>query len=141
MIKATLQRFSQDKVTFGKLHLEGIDHPDIYTIELPWKDNYPNISCIPAGLYSCIPHESEKYPNTYEVTFVPGRTAILIHSGNFACEVNLSNAHYNSDTRGCIIVGFGIQEETPMVTRSKAALKYLQETFGKKNFSLEVKNP
>ena len=137
MNKATLQRFSHDKVTFGKLHLDwASNHKDIYTIELPWLENKPNISCIPQGLYNVRQHNTVKYPNTFEVLAVPGREAILIHAGNYA-DVN---ENHKSDTQGCILIGLGIDESVPMITQSKAAMIYLRKLVGGNNFALEVKN-
>lgn len=57
-------------------------------------DNQQNISCIPAGTYICKRVISPKFGETFEVTYVPGRSHILFHKGNLA-----------EDTHGCIIVG------------------------------------
>ena len=139
--KITLQRFVHDKVTFGKLTLEWLpEHKDIYTIELPWKDNKTSVSCVPQGLYNCRPYTSAKYKNVWKILEVPGREAILIHSGNFACDVKLQVGNHSSDTEGCIMVGLGIEEKVPMITRSKEAMDYLRGLLGSDNFSIEVKN-
>ena len=66
---------------------EGIlscDNLLLYTLELPWHDNTPNMSCIPAAKYQVAPRHSHKFGDTYHVQDVPQRTHILIHSGNFA---------------------------------------------------------
>lgn len=139
--KIILQRFIHSKVTFGKLTLEWLNnHPDIYTIELPWKDNQKDISCIPQGIYNCIPYNSNDFPNTYAILNVPGRVGVLFHHGNFACDVFLSGKSYDSNTKGCILPGFGIEEVVPMVSKSKPAMDYLREVIGKDNFILEVRN-
>jgi len=66
-----------------------------FTLELPWKNNQHDISCIPIGSYDCqwtfSPHLN-RY--TYEVLNVPNREGIRIHSGNFV-----------SDLLGCIALG------------------------------------
>lgn len=134
--RITLQRFSNDKVTFGKMKLEWLpEHKDIYTIELP-KNNGEHGYCITQGLYNCIPHNSPNHPNTWEILNVPNRTSILIHQGNYACEVN----GHGSDTEGCILPGLTINESTPMVGRSVDAMKYLHELIGTDNFSIEIKD-
>ncbi len=85
--------------TFGVITCE--DDPFInglngicYTLELPWLDNHPQTSCIPKGVYKCVKHDSPAHPNTWEVTGVPDRSAILIHTGNTM-----------DDSKGCILVG------------------------------------
>jgi len=65
-----------------------------FTMEPPWKDNRPNLSSIPDGVYPCIWHRSPRYGWGYAVTKVPGRSAILIHAGNIV-----------QNTRGCILPG------------------------------------
>lgn len=129
MKRITLERFVQNElVTFGKMHLEWVkDHPDIYTLELPWRNNERMISCVPRGIYNAIPHNSAKWPNTWQILTVPNRTAILIHVGN-----------YVRNTDGCILPGFGIDESIPMVQRSGNAMRYLRQVIGKDNFSIEI---
>ncbi len=126
--RITLQRFSYDKVTFGKMRLEWLPtHKDLYSLELPQGDGGSGF-CITPGVYNCIPHDSPKHPDTYEILNVPGRTSILIHTGNYA-----------SDTEGCILPGLTINEDKLMVGRSKDAMKYLHELIGKDDFSIEVR--
>lgn len=96
-----------------------------YTLEHPWKDNAPQISCIPPGTYKCKPHSGERFKDVWEVTGVPKRTAILIHVGNTL-----------ADTHGCILVG---QNKVSVgVTGSKAAMVELHKTLAD-NFILEVR--
>jgi len=83
---------------FGVLLLDGKCF--CVTLELPWYDldhdgiSDANISCIPAGSYemALLPHKTMGIK--WEVLHVPGRTAILIHSGN--------TVH---DSLGCILIG------------------------------------
>ena len=53
-----------------------------YTIELSWKNNAKNISCIPKGVYNLSIHNSKKFKNTLLLNEVPNRAGILIHKGN-----------------------------------------------------------
>lgn len=64
------------------------------TLELPWKNNQPQVSCIPKGKYECVHRTSPKYGRHFLVKDVPGRSWILIHHGNF----------YH-DIKGCILPG------------------------------------
>lgn len=69
--------------------------PNIYscfTIELDWKNNKRNESCIPAGFYAIEDHYSQKFKNVLLVKDVPNRDGILLHKGN---------SYENS--RGCIL--------------------------------------
>lgn len=140
MKKAILQRIPHEKVTFGFLSFENINHRPIYTIELPWRNNQCDISCISQGLYNVTPYNSKRFPGTFEILHVPGRSAILIHSGNFACDVNISASKHKTDTEGCVLVGFEIETKLPMVGSSKLALEYLREVVAGENFSLQIKN-
>lgn len=90
LILRTVQQ--DDSGTFAQLILG--ETVLAFTCELPWKDNEPEVSCIPAGTYDCIPHDSLKHPQTWEITGVPGRSEILIHIGNTT-----------KDTLGCVLVG------------------------------------
>jgi Family of unknown function (DUF5675) len=128
MNKIILQRFLHGKITFGKMILEWIpNHPDLYTLELP-SGNGGEGFCITQGLYNCIPHNSLKHPETWQLLNVPGRTEILIHSGNYA-----------KDTEGCILVGKDIDEDNLMIGKSQEAMEYLRNTIGlTENFCIEV---
>jgi len=73
------------------------------TLELAWKDNKRNISCIPEGHYEVVPRFSEKYGNHLHIIDVVERSLILIHWGNYAGSVNPRTG--SPDIRGCILVG------------------------------------
>lgn len=99
-----------------------------HTMELPWDANQPNVSCIPAGEYEVQPYSSARHPNVWEVTNVPGRTAILIHNGNT-----------EEDSLGCILVGqsAGELDGEPAVLNSDACLDMLRGIW-KDNFILHI---
>ena len=65
------------------------------TLELPWVDNKPFISCIKVGEYLINKHKAM----SIRVMSVPGRYGILIHSGNT-----------NKNTKGCMLVGHKHQD-------------------------------
>ena len=54
------------------------------TIELPWKNNEPRISCIPEGKYGLVKRYSPHHQWHFELKDVPGRQLILIHPANDA---------------------------------------------------------
>lgn len=79
--------------TFGILEVNNFK---CYTLERPYIDNTPNISCIPCGEYEIRLGTFEAgggYDN-YELVYVQGRTFIEIHYGKHM---------YHS--KGCILLG------------------------------------
>lgn len=135
MLHLTLTRTStSDAGTFGTLRGEGLN---LYTAELPWRDNMPRISCIPAGRYLCRPYSSTRFHDVYELVDVPGRTAILIHSGNHAGDTAKG---LRSDVQGCILVGLsrGILDGQEAVLNSRAAMQALRAAVGGDAFELII---
>jgi len=62
------------------------------TIELPWKNNTPKISCIPEGEYELRKRYSQRFGNHFILIGVPGRSYILMHPANDALK----------ELKGCI---------------------------------------
>ena len=59
-----LERYEYNDVgTFGSLHLP--DGSQLAVLEPPWIDNGPFVSCVPEGKYVLVPHNTEKYPDTW----------------------------------------------------------------------------
>lgn len=73
-----------------------------FTLELPWRDNEPCMSCIPAGEYQIKVVRSPRFGRVYTVTNVFGRSHILIHSGNLAGDIRQG---LKSNVEGCILLG------------------------------------
>ena len=121
-----------DKSTIGELFLNGERFCD--TLELPWKDNQRSISCIPEGQYKVrirLPRESATRDYIHLlVKDVKDRDYILFHIGNTA-----------KDTRGCILVGQGSQQD--FVGNSTLAMDLLMKeiiNLGGTNINLIIKN-
>ena len=73
------------------------------TLELPWRDNAPMISCVPLGSYLCRWMWSEKHGRSlYHLLNVPMRDVIEIHAANWAGDTSLG---FISQLRGCISPG------------------------------------
>lgn len=90
-----------DKQVLGTLELYDGDNKlfECKTLELAWKDNQHQVSCIPKGTYKAVKRNSAKFHDHFHVleldgSEVNGRDMILIHQGN-----------YNTDIKGCILVG------------------------------------
>ena len=117
---------SDDTGTFGRLVYDS--SVVAYTLELPWKDDQTDVSCIPLGEYQVIPHNSVEHPDVWEITNVPNRSGILIHNANFISEV-----------RGCIAVG-----ESQLMLNGKKMVTHSVDTLNKlrgilpQYFTLEI---
>ena len=149
MAKVLLQRDTgaSNKVTFGKLYLTWIKdkHPDIYTIELPDKNNKPDASCIPAGIYTCIPHVTKNSlgveRKTWQLQGVPNRSGVNFDIANYACDCVDGGVQKHAEIKGCIAVGFGIDEGVPKITKSHDAMVYLLNQIGvNTTFEIEIKD-
>ena len=120
------------KSTIGELFLNGERMCD--TLELPWKDNQRSISCIPEGVYKVrlrLARESATRDYLHLlVEDVPNRKWVLVHRGNSA-----------KDSRGCILVGLGSQQD--FVQNSTLAMDLLMKeilNLGGTNINLIIKN-
>ncbi len=97
MLIVTLRRQpSTDQGTFGVLTFGA---RTVHTIELPWRDNRRQRSCIPPGAYRCALVQSPRFGRVYGVANVPDRTHILIHASNLAGDVDLG---WTTQLHGCI---------------------------------------
>jgi hypothetical protein len=123
--------------TFGKEYTTGVltiegRKEKLMTLELPFKSNQNDISCIPNGKYLFKRYTSTKFPNTFklyslgesEILKHPDyhyeRTDILIHKGNY-----LSNTH------GCILVG--MEYSNGLLGNCSKALDILNSIFTENN--------
>lgn len=120
---------STDNGTFGILWFEG--KPLCLTLERPWDNNRPKTSCIPPGLYHCIPHSGAKFKHVWELQDVPGRSAILIHAGNTI-----------ADIEGCLLIGRYISQfpSGPGISESQKTLAMLRGVLPER-FDLEILDP
>jgi hypothetical protein len=110
MPQLILTRFCYgDQGTFGRLVLpSGIC---LFTVERPWLDNRPSISCIPEGRYEMRPRNFFRGGyGTFEIQNVPDRTHILLHVANRPHEVE-----------GCIGLGVALSPRGDAVIKSRKA--------------------
>ncbi len=85
-----LHRTHYKQGTNGTLFYE--DQLICFTIELPWKCNEKNSSCIPDGTYELKTFYSPAFKHHLRVLEVPNRSGILLHPANDA----------KTELRGCI---------------------------------------
>lgn len=128
---------STDEGTFGTLTGQGLT---LRTLELPWRDNRPQRSCIPVGTYQCAIVKSPRFGRVYGVADVPGRSHVLIHGGNYAGDVEKG---LRSDVEGCILLGLatGVLNGQKVVTSSRAALEQFMKAMDGKAFTLTIEGP
>lgn len=80
-------------------------------IELPWRDNEPDMSCIPPGIYRArIKHSDHFKRDVYLLEGVPDRSFVEMHPANWAGDTSLG---LYSDLRGCAAPGIARGELTP----------------------------
>lgn len=85
-------RLVTDGPTMGRLYCGQLVFE---TLEVPWKDNAQDISCIPKGRYRVVIADSTRFQGPMpRLEGVPGRTGILFHPG-----------HQVANTEGCILLG------------------------------------
>lgn len=118
MITLELERYSYfDRWTQGRLLVHGAVYQ---TMELGWKKNAAEKSCIPEGLYPMTRRWTEERGDHWLIENVPDRSLILIHPANWWFEL-----------RGCIAPGIGQtwdpKNGCPMVTKSRAALALINQ--------------
>jgi len=107
------------------------------TLELPWRENHRQISCIPPGIYDVEIRFSNKYGRIYWVRKVPNRSYILIHSGNYAGD---KSKGFKSHVMGCILLGkrSGFLGGQVAVLNSRIAVRAFMEELEYEPFRLRI---
>jgi len=133
---AFLIRFREsDQGTLGLWLMPGFE---CKTIELPWRGNKPDISCIPTGDYECKLYHSKKFGLTYHVQDVPGRSWILTHRGNWAGD---KTKGYRTNSYGCILMGqrHAIIYGQMAVAASRLTMAQFLDFTGGEDFTLHIR--
>lgn len=108
----TIDRWYRPDCTLSIIEAGGFH---CFGLELPWRDNREDISCIPPGHYKGRKIVAPSNGSCIEIMDVPGRTHIQVHAANYTRQI-----------RGCAAVGDGIKyldlDNIPDVTNSKATL-------------------
>ena len=140
MTEVTLQRSpSSAQGTRGVLATEGFW---CHTLELPWRDNKQNISCIPAGEYNClyvtVRSSIGGRRDLYWLSNTPGRSGVLTHAGTFAGQ---KDSGYLSNVLGCILLGYGIgtYKHQQAIFRSREAVADFIDHMRSQPFNLTVR--
>lgn len=125
---------STNQGTFGYLAYGG---DFVHTLELPWRENRSNVSCIPAGRYAVRMRHSPKYGQCWHVEAVPNRSHILLHHGNYAGDKQLG---FRTHSAGCILLGSrrGRINGQSAVLASRSARRKFETAMNWKPFDLEI---
>lgn len=113
--------------TFGRMTINGYT---LYTVEQPWNGNLVGASCIPQGVYECVPSYYHRGGyKAVEVTGVAGRSQIKIHKANWPHQL-----------RGCIapVSDFGCVSDMVGGSNSSRAFKMFMEEYGSERFTLRI---
>ena len=101
------------------------------SLELPWKDNKHNISCVLPRAYLCQREVNPHLGEAFRLINVSGRDSIFIHKANFV-----------TDLKGCI----GIGEEFDFIKGKRAILdsghaysEFMNILKGQNQFRLVIK--
>ena len=128
----TIKRvYMKDFASIGVIDDEG--WPFALTLELPWKNNTPEVSCIPKGEYICKRVNTSRHGECFEICDVPGRTAVLIHWGNVT-----------SNSQGCVLLGeeFGeLSGQFAVLSSRTAYSEFMKRVSGHANFRLVIEEP
>ena len=133
---------STDHGTLGRL-LCGDGALVVHTMEPPWRDNARGLSCIPAGEYTVVAHDSPRFGRCYLVTGTAPRTHILVHSGNVGGDVEQG---LHTHTQGCLLPGLrrgwltvrGQRQRA--VLASRTAVRHLMQWAGGVPWRLEIRH-
>jgi hypothetical protein len=130
-IDLSIGRFAHTPLgTFGSMKMP--DGAVLYTVERPWLDNKPSVSCIPDGKYNCQPRRFFRGGyDAVEITGVKGRSHILFHIANTM-----------NDVEGCVGVGskLGAIGQQWAVLASKQAFEHFMSFYGGRKFTLLIEN-
>jgi hypothetical protein len=124
-----LQRLTtSDEGTFGALLVNG--RPYYVTLELPWKNNQKDISCVPPGTYKATRMFSEKFKKVVFVLHnVSGRDLIEFHIGN-----SIEN------TNGCILLGSEFNKTEYAIVDSRVAFDDFMIRMPAEGFEVVIKD-
>ena len=110
------------------------------TVERPWLNNQPGISCVPEGEYILEPHTSPKFGQCYAL--VAPELGVTISSQSLRTHILIHAANLPEQLEGCIAPGmqFGVLKNKWAVLESKVALQQLEHHLGGERARLVIKS-
>jgi hypothetical protein len=108
------------------------DGTKLAIVERPWRNNEIGKSCIPEGIYTCVPARYNKGGyDAVEIMNVENRTQIKQHIGNFP---------WNVDGCQAINTGFINMHDLQVGYGSKQAFDKLMKLVGNTGYELHIHN-
>ena len=101
------------------------------TIELPWRDNAPNVSCIPTGDHQAFWAWSPRHGRAVYHVAAEGRAGV---------EVDVAN--WSSELRGCLAMGRKIAKFPGKgwgITNSRSSRRAFHQLMGRRPFVLRIR--
>ena len=123
-----LREIRSNKATLGRL-IDSDYNEICKTLENPWLNNYPEISCIPEGTYKWVKDDEGRF-KYWKLLDVLGRSNIEMHPGN-----------KEKDTKGCILLGqdWVIMDDELAVNSSRNTFdRIISEALLPDEFELEI---
>lgn len=138
----TLTRFGSTPMgTFGEMWMQ---NRRVYSVERPWEDNTPFVSCVPYGEYELIwQPTSTLVPDEFEghTWYLEGETVSAGYTGKprTRCAIHIANVMQN--VNGCIGFGRALSclNGQWSVAASRGALLDVLKAIGPGNHSLTIK--
>lgn len=138
MTDVFLLRYDQsDQGTFGRIFAGSLS---LYSGELPWRNNQPNVSCVPAGTYRVAWTFSPAFRRfMYLLLGTHPRAGIREHAANLMGD-RLKG--YRSQLYGCIALGerLGWLDGQKALLVSAPAVTKFENHMQRKDFTLEIRN-
>ena len=132
MNTALLERAYLPHATIGQLFLPNGE--STVTLELPWRNHQPNISCIPEGAYTVERNTTGRH-QYYQVKDVEGRTHIEFHPADFITSPRTGKPLLE----GCIAPALKLRKNHYAGTSGGvAACQMLLDCFGDDDWTLVV---
>lgn len=141
---AVLERHDlSDEGWFGRIWARGLS---LFTGELPWRDNAPNVSSIPPApdaepiVYRCAWTWSPRFRRAmYLLVGTAPRAGVRKHSANLMGDVALG---FRAQLNGCIALGekLGWIDGQKALLLSAPAVRRFESHMGHAPFTLEIRN-
>lgn len=92
----------------------------MWVMERKWRENTPDVSCVPTGFYSLVPHDGEKYKDTWALV-----GATVSHRKEPGIPRSFCVAHWEDDPKfleGCLSMAYQLGPDGRLYDSGRNAL-------------------